>query len=157
VPRWWFRWSALGAGAVQQGKWTDAYTKALSNATVKDGNVTVAAGEYGPLPAMMSSLLGIAQTGGLDGLLMVNGRFYQTDYTPALLFMGDGTYLSGQAQELGRREACKASRGYRTIDRPISAHLRARAGDPARPDHYNICTSPLLAAATLAFIEEQPS
>jgi phosphotransferase system glucose/maltose/N-acetylglucosamine-specific IIC component len=29
----------------------------------------------------------------------VNGRFYQTDYTQALLFMGDGTYLSGLAQQ----------------------------------------------------------
>ncbi len=87
------------AGSDQQSKWTDAYSKALPNATVKDGKVTVADGDYGPLPVMMSSLLGIAQTGGLDGLLMVNGRFYQTDYTPALLFMGDGTYLAGQAQQ----------------------------------------------------------
>ena len=87
------------ASSDQQGKWTDAYTTALPNATVKDGKVTVPDGDYGPLPVMMSNLLGIAQTGGLDGLLMVNGRFYQTDYTPALLFMGDGTYLAGQAQQ----------------------------------------------------------
>ena len=72
---------------------------ALADAKVTDGQVTVADGDYGPLPVMMSSLLGIAQTGGLDGLLQVNGRFYQTDYTPALLFMGDGGYLSGLAQQ----------------------------------------------------------
>ena len=87
------------AGSEQQGKWTDAYTKALPDATVKDGKITVPDGDYGPLPVMMSNLLGIAQTGGLDGLLMVNGRFYQTDYTPALLFMGDGSYLSGLAEQ----------------------------------------------------------
>jgi hypothetical protein len=86
------------ASSDQQGKWTDAYTKALAKATVKDGKVVVEDGDYGPLPVMMSNLLGIAQTGGLDGLLQVNGRFYQTDYTPALLFMGDGGYLAGQAE-----------------------------------------------------------
>ena len=87
------------ASSDQQSKWTDAYTKALAKATVKDGKISVADGDYGPLPAMMSNLLGIAQTGGLDGLLQVNGKFYQTDYTPSLLFIGDGTYLSGQAQQ----------------------------------------------------------
>ncbi len=85
-------------GSDQQGKWTDAYTKALATATAKDGKVVVADGDYGPLPTMMASLLEMGQSGALDGLLQINGRFYQTDYTPALLFMGDGGYLSGQAQ-----------------------------------------------------------
>ncbi len=87
------------ASADQQTKWTDAYTKALADAQVVDGKVSVATGDYGPLPVMMSNLLGVAQAGGLDGLLLINGRFYQTDYTQALLFMGDGTYLSGLAQQ----------------------------------------------------------
>ena len=86
------------ASSDQRAKWTDSYTKALAKATVKDGKVVVQDGDYGPLPVMMSSLLGVAQTGGLDGLLQASGRFYQTDYTPALLFMGDGGYLSGQAE-----------------------------------------------------------
>jgi hypothetical protein len=86
------------ANSDQQGKWTDAYTKALATATVKDGSISVADGDYGPLPVMMSSLLAMGQSGALDGLLQINGRFYQTDYTPALLFMGDGGYLSGQAE-----------------------------------------------------------
>jgi hypothetical protein len=83
----------------QQTKWLDPYTKALANATVADGKVAVAAGDYGPLPVMMSDLLGVAQTGGLDGLLVINGRFYQTDYTQPLLFMSDGTYFIGLAQK----------------------------------------------------------
>lgn len=87
------------ASSDQQGKWLDAYTKALGKATVKDGKITVEDGDYGPLPAMMTSLLGLGQSGALDSLLQNNGRFYQTDYTPALLFMGDGGYLSGQAQQ----------------------------------------------------------
>jgi hypothetical protein len=83
----------------QQTKWLDAYSKALPDATVTDGKVTVATGDYGPLPVMMSNLLGVAQAGGLDGLLAINGRFYQTDYTQPLLFIGDGSYLSGLASD----------------------------------------------------------
>ncbi len=86
------------AKADQQTGWLKAYSDALGKATVKDGRVTVADGEYGPLPVMMNNLLGVAQAGGLDGLLMVNGKFYQTDYTQGLLFMGDGGYLPGLAQ-----------------------------------------------------------
>jgi len=87
------------ASADQQGKWLDAYTKALADATVTEGKVTVAVGDYGSLPTMMSNLLGIAQAGGLDGLLVINGPFYQTDYTQPLLFMGDGGYLAGLADQ----------------------------------------------------------
>ena len=92
-----FTWE--GAGADQQAKWTDAYTKALADAQVVDNKVSVASGDYGPLPTMMDNLLGVAQAGGLDGLLLINGRFYQTDYTQGLLFMGDGTYLDGLAAD----------------------------------------------------------
>jgi hypothetical protein len=90
-------WQA--ASATQQAAWLDAYSKALANATVTDGKVSVATGDYGPLPAMMSNLVAVAQAGGLDGLLATNGRFYQTDYTQPLLFMGDGTYLAGLAAD----------------------------------------------------------
>jgi hypothetical protein len=86
------------ASSDQQGKWLDAYTKALPDAKVANGAVVVADGDYGPLTEMLASLLVIGQSGGLDGLLQSSGRFYQTDYTPALLFMGDGGYLAGQAQ-----------------------------------------------------------
>ena len=89
------KWQA--ATSDQQAKWLDAYTTALADATVADGKVAVKDGDYGPLPVMMSNLLGVAQTGGLDGLLVINGRFYQTDYTQPLLFMGDSGYLDGLA------------------------------------------------------------
>jgi hypothetical protein len=88
-----------GASADDRAKWLDSYTKSLAGATVKDGKVAVADGEYGPLPVMMSNLLGVGQSGGLDGVLAVNGRFYETDYTQALLFMGDGGYLDSLAQQ----------------------------------------------------------
>jgi len=90
------QWSS--ASGDQQTAWLKAYYDALGNATVTGGKVSVADGEYGPLPLMMNNLLGVAQAGGLDGLLLVSGKFYQTDYTQALLFMGDGGYLAGLAQ-----------------------------------------------------------
>lgn len=83
----------------QQTKWLTAYTAALGNATVTNGTISVTSGDYGPLPVMMSNLLAVGQDGGLDGLLLVNGRFYQTDYTQGLLFMGDGGYLAGLAHD----------------------------------------------------------
>jgi hypothetical protein len=88
-----------GADATQQQAWLDSYTKALGSATVESGQVTVAAGDYGPVPTLMGSLLGIARSGGLDGLLLENGRFFQTDFTRPLLFMGDGNYMSNLAAD----------------------------------------------------------
>ena len=88
-----------GADATQQQAWLDSYTKALGSATVENGQVTVAAGDYGPVPTLMGSLLGIARSGGLDALLLENGRFFQTDFTRPLLFMGDGNYMSNLAAD----------------------------------------------------------
>ena len=87
------------ASADQQGKWHDAYAKALKDAKVSNGQVTVTTGDYGPVPEMMSRLLQLAQTGALDGLLLSSSHFYQTDYTKPLLFMNDGGYLAGLAQD----------------------------------------------------------
>src|SRR5690348_3545760 len=53
--------SALGAwssaSADQQQKWVAAYSDALGKATYADGKVSMAEGDYGPLPVMMNSLL----------------------------------------------------------------------------------------------------
>lgn len=83
----------------QQGKWLSAYSDALGSATAQNGKVVVAGGDYGPVPALTDNLLRLAQDGALDGLLLASGHFYQTDYTGPLLFMGDGGYLSGLAQD----------------------------------------------------------
>jgi hypothetical protein len=95
--------SALGsyenASATQQAAWTTAYTNALNKAKVSAGDsVSIPGGNYGPVSTMMSSLLGFAQSGGLDGALLTNRQFYQTDYTKALLFMADGSVLANRAQ-----------------------------------------------------------
>ena len=88
-------WQA--ASADQQGKWHDAYAKSLQDAKVDNGQVTVASGDYGPVPDMLNRLLTLAQAGALDGLLLSSNHFYQTDYTKPLLFMGAGGYLAGLA------------------------------------------------------------
>jgi hypothetical protein len=87
------------AQAKTQTGWTDAYTKALANATANpSGSITVKPGSYGPLPTMMGSLLNFAQSGGLDGALLTSKQFYQTDYTKPLLFMADGGVLANRAK-----------------------------------------------------------
>jgi len=82
----------------QQQKWLNAYVQALGSATLVGAQVTVASGDYGPVPTLMSRLLGLARTGGLDALLLTSDHFYQTDYSKPLLFMADGGYLVGLAQ-----------------------------------------------------------
>jgi hypothetical protein len=95
--------AALGeynrATATQQQAWLDAYTAALASATTQNGEVVVASGDDGPVPVLMTSLLGIARTGGLDALLLENGRFFQTDLTRPLLFLSDGSYLGNLATD----------------------------------------------------------
>ena len=88
-----------GASADRRDAWLAAYTRALGGAQVADGQVTVAAGDYGPVPTLMANLLAIARTGGLDGLLLQSGHLYETDFTRPLLFLGDGTYLAGLAAQ----------------------------------------------------------
>ncbi len=87
------------AASSQQTSWLDSYTSSLANATVNNGQVAVSGGNYGPVPVLMSGLLTLAQNGGIDGLLLVNNRFYQTDYTRPLLFIADGGYFEGLAKD----------------------------------------------------------
>jgi hypothetical protein len=87
------------AASKQQTAWTDTYTKALANAKANsNGSISVASGDYGPVPTMMTALLSFAQSGGLDGALLTSKQFFQTDYTKPLLFMADGGVLANRAQ-----------------------------------------------------------
>ncbi|HEY2142004.1 MAG TPA: hypothetical protein VGG98_08090 [Solirubrobacteraceae bacterium] len=74
------------------------YEKALEKASVAaDGSVTVRPGEYENVDALMRALLGLAQSGSLDGYLLTVRQPYQTDYTRPLLFMADGGLLQERA------------------------------------------------------------
>ena len=83
------------AGADQQQAWLTNYTTALGDATIASDEVSVASGDYGPVPDLMAGLLGLARTGALDGLLLSSGNLFQTAFTRPLLFMGDGEHLTG--------------------------------------------------------------
>ena len=82
------------AGGSQQQPWAAAYDEALQKAPDNDP-AKVAPGAFGPVPVMLNRLLVLAQSGGLDGALLGQGRFYQTDYTKPVLFLADGLHLSG--------------------------------------------------------------
>ena len=94
------QWRA--ASPKQEQAWATAYDNALQKAPDNDP-ARVAAGSYGPVPAMLAALLRVAQSGGLDGELLSQGKFFATDYTKPLLFVADGAYLEDQAraQHLG--------------------------------------------------------
>ena len=70
----------------------------MANATDVNGRLHVPAGRYGPVGVIVGSLTAMAQTGGLDGTLLSEGQFYNTNYTKPSLFLADGTYLADLAQ-----------------------------------------------------------
>ncbi len=88
------------APAKTQAAWAEAYAKALEKASVgPDDSVKAPVGEYGPVGKLMSELLVVAQSGDVEGDLIVGNRFFQTDYTKALLFLEDGEMLETRAKE----------------------------------------------------------
>ncbi len=87
-------WTA--AATDQRASWTSAYTDALTKAPNNDPT-QVAVGDYGPVPALTSSLLAMAQQGALDGAIQGEGGFFNLDYTRSILFLGDGAYFVGLA------------------------------------------------------------
>ncbi len=94
--------TALGSWNVAQASvkatWSGDYDAALQKAPDNDPT-QVAAGDYGPVPVMLNRLLALAQAGGLDGALLLQGAFFQTDYTRPLLFIADGTYLADKGDQ----------------------------------------------------------
>jgi hypothetical protein len=102
------------APAKRKKEWSEAYAKPLEEyATAVEekktppstvsvnpstGTVVVRASGAGPVPTMMTSLLALAESGGLDGSLLTSNQFFQTDYTKPLLFMADGGLLAERAE-----------------------------------------------------------
>ncbi|HET7279284.1 MAG TPA: hypothetical protein VFJ22_14490 [Dermatophilaceae bacterium] len=90
------------ADTAKQTGWGTAYSDALAKAP--DGDpAKVAAGDYGPVPALAAGFLALAKSGGLEGSLTSSGNFYGGDPTRPLLLLSDGAYLEDQAraQQLG--------------------------------------------------------
>jgi hypothetical protein len=83
-----------------QEAWTGAYEAALEHARVRGrAAIVLPPGRYGPVAPMMAAELGLAQSGGLDGILLAGEhRFYQTNYTKPLLFLSGGGYFEERAE-----------------------------------------------------------
>jgi hypothetical protein len=91
------------ATPAQQQAWTQGFAKALDKGTVLQ-TLRGSPAAFGPVPVLMAELLAMARSGGLDGALVASDRFYQSDFTKALLFLSDGSYLedlAGQQHLLG--------------------------------------------------------
>ncbi len=80
----------------QDTAWATAYTAALAKAPGQDPT-RVASGDYGPVPVLVTSLLAAAKTGGVDAAIQSEPGFFGIDYTPRILFLGDGSYFPGLA------------------------------------------------------------
>jgi len=96
-----------------QKAWGEAYAKPLEEyetaseenktppkgvSVEPSGAVEVNASAAGPVPTLMTSLLALAKSGGVDGSLLTSNQFFQTDYTKPLLFMADGGLLEKRAE-----------------------------------------------------------
>ena len=78
-------WKA--ASEDQQKAWTKAYSDALDKGEEADGQVKVAAGDYGPVPVMIAGMLDLGRAGLLEGALTSSERLpYTLDNTKAMLF-----------------------------------------------------------------------
>lgn len=89
------QWDA--ADAKQQQAWARAYDKALVEGTQSSGSVSIADGDYGPLPTLVDAQLSMAVSGQLDAALLYTNAstlsggtvWYSNDQTRALLYFGD--------------------------------------------------------------------
>jgi Cytochrome b(N-terminal)/b6/petB len=85
------------AAATTRTTWLNGYQKALTHVTFHNGAPVVPAGNYGPVPLMISTELTLARSGALDADLIAGHQFYGTDFTKPLLFLEDGEYFAQQA------------------------------------------------------------
>ncbi len=82
----------------QRATWETNYGKALAKGRpTGPGRFRVPPAHDGPVPAMFSSLLSMADSGALDAALTSSPAFYGTDYTKPLLFLADGSFLANRA------------------------------------------------------------
>jgi hypothetical protein len=86
----------------QQMTWLNNYAKVLSatSAKVTPTSITVKAGNYGPVPAIIAAELAIANNGSLDGYFQGSQQQLSTNTYMATMFFSDGTlwYTIAQAQ-----------------------------------------------------------
>jgi hypothetical protein len=78
------------ATSSQRQEWLSAYSAALDNAEVSNGEVQLPSGKYGPVPTLMRGLLNLGKAGLLEGAIESSASLpYQLSSTRALLFFQD--------------------------------------------------------------------
>ena len=87
--------------SAQQATWLKAFGDALAKGKVENGQVSVTAGDYGPVPALVQAELNIARNGALDGYLRAGPGQLNTDATKATMFYSDGSLWSTVAAAQG--------------------------------------------------------
>jgi hypothetical protein len=80
------QWQA--ASGDQQTKWATAYSDGLSKAA-NATSLPDPTGIFGPVPTMITTLIGMASSGALDGALVTRDTPLPTDFTKPLLFLAD--------------------------------------------------------------------
>ena len=95
--------SADQIASSQQTTWLNNYAKALSanNAKFTPTSITVAAGNYGPVPAIIKAELAIAHNGSLDGYFQGSQQQLSTNTTNATMFYSDGSLWGNIAEAQG--------------------------------------------------------
>jgi hypothetical protein len=88
------------AAPAQQLKWANSYASAVTKVKFADGSPVVPPAADGPVPIMMSNLLTMARSGGIDSALIAEQPFYGTNYTNPLMFINDGQYYPGLAAQM---------------------------------------------------------
>ncbi|MCK4177068.1 hypothetical protein [Aciditerrimonas ferrireducens] len=77
------------APKAQEMAWLQAYGRVLPRASLVGGQLVVPKADDGPVPELLSQFLAMARSGALDAALVEHAPFYTTNYTNAILFIGD--------------------------------------------------------------------
>ncbi len=95
--------AASDVASSQQTTWLNNYAKALaaSNAKFTPTSITVPAGNYGPVPVIITAELAIASNGSLDGYFQGSQQQLSTDTTTATMFFSDGSMWETIAEAQG--------------------------------------------------------
>ena len=89
----------------QQATWLNNYATALAKPGAKftPTSVTVAPGNYGPVPVIIKAELLIAHNGSLDGYFQGSQQQLSTNTTHGTMFFSDGTPVGQHRDRPGRR------------------------------------------------------
>jgi hypothetical protein len=95
--------AASQVASSQQTTWLNNYAKALAASSAKftPTSITVRAGNYGPVPVIITAELAIANNGSLDGYFQGSQQQLSTNTTLGTMFFSDGTLWGTIAEAQG--------------------------------------------------------